>query len=73
MSDKWQSIGGATRAQFPLAGSDWIGPEKVEAVMDDDDNIKALRGVFVRPDGTKRLAEVRYLRRETKHTFRSIQ
>lgn len=70
MSAQWQSIVGATKAQFPLAGEDWTGPERVEVLLDDQDNIKALRGVFTRPDGSKRMAEVRYLARTTKHTFR---
>lgn len=69
MENKWQSIGGATREMFPLANKDWTGPEKVEAILSSDDDLKAIRGVFTRPDGSKRMAEVTYGKTVNKHRF----
>jgi hypothetical protein len=69
----WQTVGGLTKAHFPLAGPDWIGPEAPEARLSDDDDVKAIRGVFTRPDGSKRMAEVVYLKASKKHRFYSVQ
>lgn len=72
MGSKWQSIGGATREMFPLAGKDWVGPENVEAILSDNDDLLAIRGMFTRPDGSKRMAEIKYNKRDNKHRFYSV-
>lgn len=72
MNSKWQTIGGAKRSMFPLASEDWTGPENVEAILSDNDDLKAIRGVFTRPDGSKRMAEVTYLKKSIKHRLYSV-
>ena len=72
MSD-WQSVGGLTKAHFPLAGEGWVGPDAPEAKLSGDDEVKAVRGVFTRPDGTKRMAEVTYLKSSKKHRFYTVE
>lgn len=72
MSATWQSVGGLTNGHFPLVGPEWIGPDKPESLIDDNDTVKAIRGVFTRPDGRKRLATVKYLARTTKHTLTPV-
>lgn len=66
---KWQSIGGLTRAHFPLTGEDWAGPIAPEALLSDNDDVKAIRAVFTRRDGSKRVAEITYLKGSTKYRF----
>lgn len=68
----WQTVGGLTKGHFPLAGEDWTGPEQPEARLSADDDVKAIRGVFTRPDGSKRMAEVTYLKASKKHRFYTV-
>lgn len=72
MSSKatWQPILGVTRSHFPLVPSEWKGPVQTEALLNDSDDMKGVRALFTKADGTERIAEVRYLARTTKHTFR---
>ena len=70
MSD-WQTIGGATREMF-LVGKEWAGPGSVEAILSDDDDIKAMRGMFTKPDGSKVWAVRKNLRHSVKHSFQPV-
>lgn len=45
MAENWQSIGGAHRDMF-LVGKNWTGPENVEAILNDNDDILAMRAAF---------------------------
>lgn len=72
MKPTWQPILGVTRSHFPMVPSEWKGPVETEALMNDSDDLKGVRGVFTKADGTKRQAEVRYLARSTKHSFRTV-
>lgn len=67
----WQTIGGATGDMF-LVGKDWTGPENVEAILSESDDIKALRGMFTKPDVSKVWAVRKNLSRSVKHTFEPV-
>ena len=72
MAEQWQPIGGATREMF-LVGKDWTGPENVEAILGDDDSLRAVRATFTKPDGTRVRAIRKHLARSVKHTFQTLE
>jgi len=72
MAENWQPIGGANRDMF-LVGKDWTGPENVEALLNDDDDMLAMRAIFTKPDGTRVRAIRKHLARSVEHVFQKME